>query len=275
MSFFRSVFRQISTNNSYQVTDYGPNNRAFSEFAPDDIAGLTGWIDAADSSSITLTGSLVESISNKGSVSCTWEANIPAAQPFLSSSLINGRDVISFDGVDDILSSSVGANTLFGSSTPSTYTYGIVMKPNRVTTSDANPYNLDIITGMASAGWTVTVGTSQGLVSRLWHDFGSADAADYVTSKVSQVVSGSTMSMIITYASKTYSMYINGTFVGSTTRPSDPTVGLNSIRVGNEIFPSGGGPALFELCEMVLYSGEITAANIATLTDYFDDKWAI
>ena len=265
----------MSTDNSYQVSDYGPNNRAFSEFEPDDIAGLTGWIDANDSTSITLAGSLVESVSNKGSVSCTWQANLAAARPFLSASLVNGRDVISFDGVDDILASSAGADSLFGSSTPTTYTYGIVMKPNRVTTSNSNPYALDIITGMASSGWTVSVGTSQGLTSRLWHDFGSADAADYVTSKVSQVVSGSTMSMIITYGSKTYNMYINGTFVGSTTRPSDPTVGLNSVRVGNEIFPSSGNPSLFELCELVLYSGEITAANIATLADYFDDKWAI
>lgn len=275
MSQFRSIFRVISTNNSYQVADYGPDNRAFSTFAPDDIAGLTTWIDASDSSSITLDGDLVGSVSNKGSVSCTWQADVSAARPFLSASLVNTRNVISFDGVDDILSSSVGANTLFGSSTPTTYTYGIVIRPNRITTSNSNPFALDAITGMASSGWTVTVGTSQGLTSRLWHDFGSADAADYVTSKASQVVSGSTMSMIITYASKTYNMYINGTLVGSTTRPSDPTVGLNSVRVGNEIFPSSGNPALFELCEMVLYSGEITAANIATLADYFDDKWGI
>jgi hypothetical protein len=275
MSQFRSIFRQISTNNSYQVKDYGPNNRAVSTFAPDDIAGLTGWIDANDSTSITLDGDFVDSVTNKGSVTCTWQANVAAARPFLSASLINTRDVISFDGVDDILSSSVGAGTLFGATTPTTYTYGVVMKPNRIGTSNANPYALDVITGMASSGWTVTVGTSQGLTSRLWHDFGSSDAADYVTSRPAQVVSGSTMSMIITFAAKTYSMYINGTFVGSTTRSVNTTVGLNSVRIGNEIFPSGGDPALFDLCELVLYSTEIAAADIATLTDYFDDKWGI
>ena len=275
MSQFRSVFRLISTNNSYQVSDYGPNNRAFSTFDPDDIAGLTGWIDINDSATITLGGDFVDSISNKGSVSCTWQADLSASRPFLSSSVVNTRDVIGFDGVDDILSSSVGADSLFGSATPSTYTYGIVMQPNRINTSDSNPYALDVITGMASSGWTVTVGTSQGLTSRLWHDFGSADAADYAVSNAGQAVSGSVMSMIITYGSKTYNMYINGTFVGSTTRPSDPTVGLNSVRIGNEIFPSSGNPALFELCELVLYSTEISADDLETLADYFADKWGI
>ena len=275
MSQFRSVFRLISTNNSYQVADYGPNNRAFSTFDPDDIAGLTGWIDIDDSATITLDGSFVDSISNKGSVSCTWQANVSAARPVLSSSIVNTRDVIGFDGVDDILASSVGANSLFGSSTPAAYTYGIVMQPNRIDTSNVNPYALDVITGMASGGWTVTVGTSQGLTSRLWHDFGSADAADYVTTRDGQVVSGSVMSMIITYESKTYSMYVNGTSVGSTTRSSDPTVGLNSVRIGNEIFPSGGDPALFELCELVLYTTSISADDLTDLSNYFDDKWGI
>ena len=273
MPQLRGAFRFISTNNSYQVKDYGPNNNAYTTFTPDDYAGLTTWIDADDISTISEDGGFIDSITNKGSVVCTFRPDVIAARPFLSGGLVNTRDVISFDGVDDVLSSSVGANSLFGSATPTTYTYAAVVKLNRVDASDSNPVALDILTSMASNGWTVTLGSSQGFTSRFWHDFGSADSINYAKSTVGQAASGSVMSLVINYLTKSYDMYINGTFVSGVVRASDPTVGFNSVRIGNEIWPSNGNAALFELCELALYSTSLTPAEIGTLSAYFADKW--
>lgn len=66
MSHFRSSFRLINSNNSYQVSSYGPQNKAFSTFSPADIAGLSGWWDASDDTHITGSGNNVTNWSNKG-----------------------------------------------------------------------------------------------------------------------------------------------------------------------------------------------------------------
>ena len=66
MSHFRSVFRLVSSNNSYQVSNYGPRNNAFYTFSPSDIAGLSGWWDASDAAYITSSGGIVSNWTNKG-----------------------------------------------------------------------------------------------------------------------------------------------------------------------------------------------------------------
>lgn len=276
MSHFRSIFRQISSNNSYQVSSYGPRNNAFYTFSPSDIAGLTTWIDPSDVTAVTASANFIDAITNKGSVACTFRANGSTARPYLSASYVNGRDVISFDGVNDILTSSVGNISLFGGVSPATtYTACVALKYNRVNTFGPYPYGLDVVASMASNSWMITMGSTTAATSRTWHDFGSSTESDWVKTSVGQIVSGNVASVIVTFATKTYDLYHNGTYVSSVVRTFSPTVNAGSLRIGNEIFPASGNPAKFELCEFLIYTGSLTPAEISTVHSYFANKWAI
>lgn len=278
MSQFRSIFRLISSNNSYQVGDYGPDNDAFSVWSPDDVAALTLWIDPSDATVVTASGDYIDAITNKGSETCTFRPNVVAARPFLSQSLVNGRNVISFDGVDDVLSSSVIAAGFFGvaaAERPATYTVGVTLKFNRIDTGGAYPYALDVIAAQGNSSWMFSIGTTFGLTSRVWIDQTAATAVPWTRTNDGQIASGSTATIIVTYNTGTRDMYYNGGFVSGTDPSNDPYFGAGSLRIGGEIFPSNGNPSKMELCEFVIYTGSLSHTEIASLNTYFADRWGI
>ena len=278
MSHFRSIFRLISTNNSYQVVDYGPNNNAFDVFLPTDYAGLTLWVDPSDAVYVTSSGGYIDAITNKGSVACTVQPNVVSARPFLSESLVNGRNVASFDGVDDVISSSVSAASLFGKSPgerAATYTVATTIKFNRITTADSNPYSLDVIAAEGNASWMFSIGTAHGLTSRVWIDQGATVAGLWTRTNAAQIASGNVGTVIVTYATGTRDMYYNGTFVSGTDPAVDPFMAIDSLRIGGEIFPSQGAFSKMELCEFLLYTGSLKSEEITKIHTYFADRWGI
>lgn len=76
-------------------------------WTPDDLGGaLVGWIDAEDASTLSLTGNLVNSITDKRSGG-VFSQTISASKPVLNATAINGRPSIIADEVDDYLESAV------------------------------------------------------------------------------------------------------------------------------------------------------------------------
>lgn len=278
MSHFRSIFRLISENNSYQVSDYGPKNNKFYTFLPSDITGLRTWIDVSDSTVVTSSGGYIDAITNKGSLACTFRPVTVTQRPFISASSINSRNSAGFDGVDDILSSSVSAANCFGlasQGTTANFTIGFVLKPNRINTSAAFPFNADTILAQGNASLGFFLGTSFGSSERLWFDYASTDSINWVRTNSSQIAAGTTFCAVVRMLTKSYDLYVNGTFVSGVIRTFDPTIVNGSLRIGNEIFPSNGGAAKIDLCEMVIYTGTLSPTEISTLTSYFQDRWGI
>lgn len=275
MSFFRSIFRQISSNNSYQVSDYGPSNDAFTTFLPDDISGLTFWLDASDASSWTATGGYLDSVTNKGSLGGTANAPNSSERPYISSSYVNNRDVFSFDGVDDILSSSINAAEMFGVSgfgNATAYTACAVLKLNRINRSAGYPYQLDVIAAEGGPDWIMSIGSSFSKTNRIWVDRGSTTEPLWTTTASSQIASGSTMTVLATFSTGTLDLYYNGTFVTGTV-VANPFVTNASLRIGGEIFPTSGDFAKFEFCEFLIYENTISPTQIAQLHSYHADRW--
>ena len=277
MSHFRSIFRFISTNNSYQVSFYGPRNNAFDTFLPSDIVGLATWIDLADSTVVTSSGGFIDAITNKGSTVCTFRPNGSTARPFLSGASVNSRDSAGFDGVNDILTSSVSAASCFGVSpgTTTNFTIGFTLKPNRINTVGGFPFGLDVVLAQGNASIGANIGSSFSINQRLWFDYGSTDAFNWVRSNDAQISAGTTFCAVIRLLTNSYDLYVDGTFVSGVIRSFNPTLVAGSLRIGNEIFPANGGPAKMDLCEMVIYSGSLTPTEITTLSSYFMDKWGI
>lgn len=66
-------------------------------FQPSDDAALLGWWDAADAGTITQSGGLVSSWADKSGGTALSQANT-ARQPMTGSRLLNGQNVVDFDG---------------------------------------------------------------------------------------------------------------------------------------------------------------------------------
>lgn len=289
MSHFRSIFRLISENNSYQVSDYGPKNNAFSTFTPSNIAGLTTWLDMSDSTVVTSSGGFIDAITNKGTVAFTFRPNSSTARPFLSASSINSRNAAGFDGVNDILTSSVTANNLFntaGSAPPtptaSKFTICFAGRLNRVNASNgaSSPLGTSVVDTIFTQGSNSTnlmVGSAFSLTQRIWFDFtDTTTLSNWVRTGAGAISSGQVVSTIVTYCTKTIDLYLNGTYVSGVIRSADPSVTFSAAaRIGNAIFPESGGPAKIDLGEFLLYTGTLSQTEISQVSTYLNDKWGI
>lgn len=58
------------------------------------------WYDFSDSSTVSLTGSLIDSITNKGSASSATLLGVTTTRPVLSSAAINGLDAATFNNLE-------------------------------------------------------------------------------------------------------------------------------------------------------------------------------
>lgn len=74
-------------------------------FLPSDISDLEIWLDASDDSSVILNGSNVSQWSDKSGNGEHFVQSTPAWQPAYTEQL-NGENVITFDGADDVLGNS-------------------------------------------------------------------------------------------------------------------------------------------------------------------------
>lgn len=72
-------------------------------FSPDDLASLSLWLDASDSSTITTTGGGISTWADKSSAGNDATQSINAKRPVVISSALNSLDVVEFDGSDDVL----------------------------------------------------------------------------------------------------------------------------------------------------------------------------
>lgn len=71
------------------------------------------WLDAADTSTITLNGSTVSQWSDKSGNGRNVAQATAANQPTYATTGLNGKPVLTFDGVDDFVGSGIAAQTGF------------------------------------------------------------------------------------------------------------------------------------------------------------------
>lgn len=84
-----------------------------SGFNPRQIAGLVGWWDAADAATVTVDTGAVAQINDKSGLGRHATQTTPNNRPAYSGS-INGRNVMTFDGVNDFLITGLPSDSLTG-----------------------------------------------------------------------------------------------------------------------------------------------------------------
>ena len=85
--------------------------RASGGFSPKQIAGLSVWLDAADSATVTLNGSTVSEWRDKSGNSVNVTQSTAARQPTYSSAAINGQNALTFDSNDWLVTSGLSLPT--------------------------------------------------------------------------------------------------------------------------------------------------------------------
>jgi hypothetical protein len=81
-----------------------------SGFNPRSVANLAFWLDFADSSTVTLSGTAITSVTDKSGNNRTASQSTGNNQPAIASSVRNGKSAAQFDGVNDALDLSFGSS---------------------------------------------------------------------------------------------------------------------------------------------------------------------
>lgn len=285
MSHFRSIFRQISSNNSYQVSNYGPRNNAFYTFSPSDIAGLTGWWDASDSAYVTGSGNNVTTWSNKGTAGGYITGGLGATMTTVSG-YRNTRQAIYFktSSASSYWETSINGSSLDGATTKTwfiAYQANPVMPPNSaIAAHDLPSIVIDRFVGVVLSEGTKSPGTD---VARWYFDGNDTGFTEFLSSSVSPS-SGSnfiinTVAQVDTtlpYAQE-LTMSINGG--ADDTRISTAFMRASvTTPYGIGSPPSSGQrgtPRNRYWYEILFYTGTLTSSQRAQVINYLNDKWAI
>ena len=229
------------------------------------------WLDASDTTTIT-TGSTFTWSDKSGKGNFANQTSI-AKQP-TSGGFINGKNAISFDGVNDSLtvSSSASINNIFDTGG----TLFFVSKP----ASDGGG-NFSRIIDKGSSGYSLILQNESGstLQPRLLVSFDTSNG-DWKTTANSFNI-GEANILVLTYngssASNNPTFSVNQT-QESVTEDLTPVGTINDdsasdLIIGNNLAGTRGFDGLYG--ELIIYDRALTANEVSLVTNYLVNKWSI
>lgn len=220
--------------------------------SPSQLSGLSLWYDMADTASITSAANLVSQINDKATLGPYHATQgVGASQPLTNTNTINGKNVLTFDGVDDSLISNgaalnYGASTVISIAKPNVTTAGIHILANNGgggTRYNIQNWRIDFANATLATA-TPTVGVPVAQVSRV--DAPGAAATQYIKTNTLAQASGVAV-----------------------------RTGLSAgLRVG----ATGGGAAFWsgDIAEICNWQRMLTDAEVnSIMNNYFVPKWGV
>ena len=255
-------------------------------FDPRSISGLALWLDAADSTTITLNGSTVSEWRDKSHGSRHFAQSVSVSQPVYTAAGQNGRNCITFDGSRSLSSSLASSEWSFLHDGSSLYDIYVVCR----TASGSTQLRSIMATGNSSRSVRSFF---------LWHDHRTgfnnsvyaeittvgAGSAGFVAAETISNLPAGVMRRIRISGDPANATVANrlvgqvGTRNGTSdtaatgTASSGPptfTLQIGSIGIGGLLF-SG------DMCEIVIFRRDtnLTAPERSSLESYLDRKWAL
>ena len=219
----------------------------------------TIWFDAADSSTITLVGSNVSQWNDKSGNGWNATQSTSGSRPVLTSSALNSRDVITFDGSNDHFVHSLNLS-------PAPHSVFVV----GTRTSSVNSY--------MTAFSAIAANSAFGCVLSLRVD-ASANWGSYINSWVSAGTSALNSYLIMgiisptsTSGTETYST--NGSLTTSSyaARYSGDAFNRRSIG-GDPAFPAGFLEG--SIAEIIAFNSALSTDNRQRIEGYLAHKWGL
>lgn len=241
------------------------------------VSGYKMWFDAADTSTITKSGTAVSSVSNKGSLGNAFSTSTTAWKPVSGVTTKNGKNVIDWNANASLLYSGAAADFAFMSNNTGGTSFAVfnigtvsdnfIFATNEGTRSqtgvqyyvNASSNASHEITRGVSGTSAVTNNSTGGLIGTGW---------TYLT-LISDPVQA-------TAANRSDQRIKQGTAIKNNTQTnavsgSNPTA---KMCIGDYV-PGGGLGMIGSIAEIIIYQGILSASDILSTQQYLASKWAI
>jgi len=235
--------------------------------------GYRLWLDAADTSTISVSGNAVTQWTDKSANAYAFTQGTAGSRPSSGTRTVNGRNVIDFDGTDDALGSTATASTWTFMHNTSGTTWFVVVLPD---VTNVGQFVMETNGGF---------GDQRGF----WHLITSGGNHDFritSTAAVSLVTDAATSGSAVLYTVKSdpgngtladrLKFYKNnGSASGTNTSnatasSSDP---YETLQLGKAII--GGLPLNGAICEILLYPSLLSDADREKTREYLMIKWGL
>lgn len=229
---------------------------------PTSQSGLMTWIDAEDSSTITLNGATVSAWADKTAAARNLAQATTANQPTYNATAINSKPAVVFDGIDDFMAASsnidLSGNVLFsivGIMAHAITNIRVFVSWGASTTG--NGYHL-MRDSSGASNWTGFANNTQ---------IGTYTPTSVTTPYIFSTVRTST-------STGTWAAHQNGSALTVTAGNSGAVNVTNGpLNIGR--FAPGGSNANVTIGELMIISGQITDSNRQILEGYLAWKWAL
>jgi hypothetical protein len=244
------------------------------EFSPADLPQLQLWLDAADSSTVTVSGTSVTAWNDKSGNGYNVAQGNGASQPTLITAGQNGRNVISFDGSNDSLNRL--ASTALGRNVTGLTAYTVSFR-------SALPVSQQVILLIATAQAAnfTRVALNVGLTANKMGAGGRTLDADSFASIASSSNVSTTNYQIFTgrfdYANTDLFVYINSALEGTNSSFQMATTTSNTNSVGLAIGNNNAASLHYNgrIAEILVYHQAHDATQRQQVWDYLSAKWGI
>lgn len=217
-------------------------------------ANLELWLDADDSSTITLNGSTVSQWDDKSGNDYHVSQGTASNQPTYTTSVLNSKSVVRFDGNDELLN---GSATVVGGST--NRTVFIVFNSTAGSVTYSVTLGDSTSTGQAfGISREIAVRVNNG--SRVW----STGAINSTHSIVTIALDGTSTTDL--------SAWKNGSSLTASSTSAQTINTAAGIIVGNG---TSGGNLTGDVAEVVVYSSALSTTDRESVESYLSSKWGI
>lgn len=247
-------------------------------FSPSTLPNLKAWYDASDTTTITTGMGGVATWADKSPNGYNLTQSDSTKRPASGSRTLNGKNVIDFDGTNDLLTASSAANWAFLSNTGASTAFYVLMQDTASTAQ-----------GYADTGGFTSASVDYELyreatTSNFWHRVGNGNGgAGPVENATSNSISAANHYFYVisdpnngTAANRSIP-YLDGTALNKnnsrTTSPSSSNPAY-PLSIGGRQDDSGyafNGA----FAEIIFVSGIASNANITSTVNYLKAKWGL
>lgn len=227
-------------------------------------SALSLWLDASDSSTITLNGSTVSQWNDKSGNARHVSQATATNQPTYSATGLNGKGSLSFDGSDDILSTPTAFPSL------DNFSVFVVASGNAIAANQER--------GIVA----IDNGTGSGYISGYWFERSSWGQA--LTSYISSATVGAPLNSLPTngFTAKIlgqvrtknvdHALFIDGNFYNVTANNTTltATIPSNRLYIGRSALTYSG-----TISEVTVFNTSLSTTDRQKLEGYFAWKWGL
>jgi hypothetical protein len=244
-------------------------------FEPTSIAGLKLWLDAADTSTISLSGSNVTQWNDKSGNGYNFAQGTAANRPSSGTRTQNGLNVIDFDGTNDFLPTTA-AKSAFNFLNNTTATLFLVLKNDSTTgvqwmfgNNGGSNAQIGILSYNSGTNFISRNGNGSGTWTYDITVAGNTTNAKYLTYKSDPANA--------TAANRIKLALDNGAFSGANTetQAASASDSTRDFSIGDAASPDTGIPMDGFICEFLIYDTILSNDDITNVQTYLSGKWAI